>query len=350
MPPGLLCPFGLAPDGLRQTGPVPCGLRFRVDHHPLLLHLRVHARKPLVPVTRLRGRLHPVRVDLTLQMAKQRGRAGYARDPNRVLRQRGQVFGRIQRAVGHQHPRRVVGLLHLPDHRVDNARIRAPVAAVAIQHLQPAGNRRALRTHQCQHHLPQVAPPVSTVAVGDAYRPDGLVARLVSVAIDGKTGRVQMVDIDVEPELLQGMGRDLGKQLRHTVFVQRVQRTPQRIVVQVRCRDVRPQQHVHRLVRKKVGRQVQRLCPKTQSVQNHRFHPFPHAHLPSPRRNQPVDDPHQVDHVTYPGDNPQMVQVFYTQLLNAHRGPPAMRDSPWQDTSKIPKIRSQLRNVSRIEL
>src|SRR5262249_28063031 len=134
--------------------------------------------------------------------------------------------------------------------------------------------------NQVQHHLVEVWTLIPTVAAGDVN--DMLPRLLITViaAIDMEARTIKMGEGWGQTQTLRRCGGNEAVEFGHANGVQRIERTPERVIVEMACLNARSNEARDRLILEKMRHEVELLIDKAEAVEHHSFDRMAGGHNP----------------------------------------------------------------------
>ena len=122
---------------------------------------------------------------------------------------------------------------------------------------------------QLQHHLVQVRPMIPTIAVGNVH--DLVVGGLIAVitAINMEAGAIEVCEGGGKAQALGGGGRNEAVECRHAIVVERIQGTPERVIVEMTGLNGRGNEPRERFILKEMRHEVELLVHEAQAIEDH---------------------------------------------------------------------------------
>ena len=175
---------------------------------------------------------------------------------------------------------RAIGDLQLGHVVCDDLAEVVRVTTIPTEGLHQHGNTGLVFDHQVQHHLVEVRALIPTVAAGDVN--DVLLWLLVTVvtAIDMEARTIEMGKRGGQAQTLGRRGGNEAVECGHPSGIQRIQGTPERVIVEMAGLNAWGNEARDRLILEKMGDEVELLVDKAEAVEHHGFDRMAGGHNP----------------------------------------------------------------------
>ena len=179
-----------------------------------------------------------------------------------------EVGSALEGTVGHQR-RRARGRVEVRHMVPDDLAERLGITAMTTERWHEERNTSLVRDAQLPHHVVQVRPMIPTLAVGKVH--DLVVGGLSAVrtAINMEAGAIEVCAGGGKAQALGGGGRTEAVECRHAIVVERLQGTPERVIVERTGLNGRRNEPRERCILQEMRHEGALLVDEAQAVEDH---------------------------------------------------------------------------------